>query len=95
MSERNGEQLSVNELRNIGLFGGLSDPVLAHLSASLSVYSPAAGELLFREGDQANAMFVVVSGEMEVLKRSKTGIDARVAVLGPGLGVLAGRIIPA
>jgi CRP-like cAMP-binding protein len=29
-------------------------------------------------------MFVVVSGEVEVLKRSKRNIEARVAVLGPG-----------
>ncbi len=29
-------------------------------------------------------MFVVINGEMEVLKRSQSGIDARVALLGPG-----------
>jgi CRP-like cAMP-binding protein len=39
---------------------------------------------LFREGEDANAMFVVISGEVEVLKRSKRSVEARVAVLGPG-----------
>jgi CRP-like cAMP-binding protein len=29
-------------------------------------------------------MFVVMSGEMEVQKRSQSGVDARVALLGPG-----------
>ena len=29
-------------------------------------------------------MYVVVAGEMEVQKRSQGGVDARVAVLGPG-----------
>lgn len=72
------------ELRNIGLFGALSDEVLAHLSASLTVSTPPAGTTVFREGDEARDMFVLVEGELEVLKRSHRGIDARVAMLGPG-----------
>lgn len=76
--------LSPAELRNIGLFGALSDDVLAHLASTLSVEAPGAGQTLFREGEEANAMYVVVRGEIEVLKRSRRGIDARVAVLGPG-----------
>jgi len=77
-------RLSAAELRNIGLFGALSDEVLAHLAATLSVETPAPGQTLFTEGDEANAMYVVVGGEIEVMKRSRRGIDARVAVLGPG-----------
>jgi CRP-like cAMP-binding protein len=72
------------ELRNIGLFGALSDEVLEYLAKLLTVETPPAGATLFREGEDANAMFVVVSGEVEVLKRSKRSIEARVAVLGPG-----------
>ncbi len=72
------------ELRNIGLFGALSDDVLEYLSTLLSVESPPAGATLFREGEDANAMFVVINGEVEVLKRSKRAVEARVAVLGPG-----------
>jgi len=76
--------ISAVELRNIGLFGALPDEVLAHLAATLSVATPIAGEVVFREGDEARDMYVVVNGEMEILKRSKRGIDARVALLGPG-----------
>jgi CRP/FNR family transcriptional regulator, cyclic AMP receptor protein len=72
------------ELRNIGLFGALSDDVLEYLSTLLTVETPPAGSTLFREGEDANAMFVVISGEVEVLKRSKRNVEARVAVLGPG-----------
>src|SRR6478752_2005410 len=72
------------ELRNIGLFGALSDDVLDYLSTLLTVETPPAGATLFREGEDANAMFVVISGEVEVLKRSKRAVEARVAVLGPG-----------
>jgi len=72
------------ELRNIGLFGALSDDVLAALSGMLSVVQPQIGEVIFREGDEANAMYVVLNGEMEVMKASRNGVEARVAVLGPG-----------
>jgi CRP-like cAMP-binding protein len=74
---------TVADLKNIGLFGALSDEVLTHLTTLLSVETPEAGQILFREGDAATAMYVVISGEVEVLKRSRSGVDARVAVLGP------------
>jgi CRP/FNR family cyclic AMP-dependent transcriptional regulator len=76
--------ISAAELRNIGLFGALPDEVLAHLAATLTVLTPSAGEVIFREGDEARDMYVLIRGEMEVVKRSKRGIDARVALLGPG-----------
>jgi CRP/FNR family cyclic AMP-dependent transcriptional regulator len=72
------------ELRNIGLFGALSDEVLANLAGMLTVVLPQIGEVIFHEGDEANAMYVVLNGEMEVMKASRNGVDARVAVLGPG-----------
>jgi len=84
MSNSPSESLDPAELRNIGLFGALSDDVIAHLASTLSVQAPEAGQIVFREGDDANAMFVVMSGEMEVLKKSKRATESRVALLGPG-----------
>ena len=84
MSNPASDTISPAELRSIGLFGALSDEVLTHLAGTLSVHKPESGEVVFREGDDANAMFVVVGGEMEVLKKSKRGTEARVALLGPG-----------
>ena len=84
MTDRPSAEVTPGELRNIGLFGALSEDVLGHLASSLSVVTPSAGDVVFREGDEARDMFVLVSGEMEVLKRSKRGIEARVALLGPG-----------
>jgi CRP/FNR family transcriptional regulator, cyclic AMP receptor protein len=76
--------LSPLELRNIGLFGALSDDVLTFLVGMLTVVEPAVGETIFRENDEPTAMYVVLAGEMEVTKKSRGGVDARVAVLGPG-----------
>mgnify|MGYP000546892066 CR=1 FL=1 len=84
MSTALANSLGPAELRNIGLFGALSDDVLEYLSGLLTLETPPAGATLFREGDDATAMFVVISGEIEILKKSKRGVEARVAVLGPG-----------
>jgi CRP-like cAMP-binding protein len=84
MSDALPAHVTPAELRAIGLFGALSDEVLAHLAATLSVATPSAGDVVFKEGDEAREMYVVVSGEMEVLKRSRGGVEARVAMLGPG-----------
>jgi len=75
---------NIEELRNVGLFGAVNDDVLQFLASKLVVLSPKSGDVIFREGDPARDMFVVMSGEMEVQKRSHNGIDARVALLGPG-----------
>lgn len=84
MSSQGENAIGPTELRNIGLFGALSDDVLEYLAKLLTVETPPAGATLFREGEDANAMFVVINGEVEVLKKSKRGVEARVAVLGPG-----------
>ena len=83
MSNYPESSVSPSELRAIGLFGALSDEVLTHLAGTLTVQTPEAGEVVFREGDDASAMYVVLRGEMEVLKRSKRATEARVALLGP------------
>jgi CRP/FNR family cyclic AMP-dependent transcriptional regulator len=72
-------------LREIGLFGALSDEVLEHLARSLRTLRVAPGDTIFREGDgAAREMYVLLEGEMEVSKRSRRGRDMRVAILGPG-----------
>ncbi|MBL8721165.1 MAG: cyclic nucleotide-binding domain-containing protein [Myxococcales bacterium] len=75
---------TVDALRDIGLFGALSDDVLEYLVQALPVVLKGPGDAVFREGDQAREMFVVLDGECEVLKRGKRGVEARVALLGPG-----------
>jgi CRP-like cAMP-binding protein len=71
-------------LREVGLFGALSDEVLDHLARTLRTLRVATGDSVFREGDAvAREMYVVLEGEMEVSKRSRRGREIRVAILGP------------
>lgn len=76
--------VSRDELAHVGLFGGLAADDLELLVKTLEVVTPPPGETLFREGDPGRDMFVVLEGEIEILKKSKAGSDARVAMLGPG-----------
>jgi CRP-like cAMP-binding protein len=74
----------LDRLLELGLFGGLGDDALGELAGSLVVVEVGPGETVFHEGDGGRDMFILLEGEMEVLKRSKRDRDARVAVLGPG-----------
>lgn len=71
------------ELRDIGLFGALPENILEHLASSLEVLDAPPGTHLFREGDAGDSMYVVLQGDIEVVKHSRTGQEARMAVLGP------------
>jgi CRP-like cAMP-binding protein len=76
--------ITIATLREIGLFGALSDAVLEHLTRMLKTMWVSPGDTVFREGDGlAREMYVVLDGEMEVTKRSRRGRDMRVAILGP------------
>jgi CRP/FNR family cyclic AMP-dependent transcriptional regulator len=77
--------LTTGTLREIALFGALSDTVLEHVARSLKTMRVGPGDTVFREGDGAGReMYVLLEGEMEVFKRSRRGRDMRVAILGPG-----------
>ena len=72
------------QLRDIGLFGGLSDEAIESFLSELETRQVEPGTFVMREGEIAREMFVVLGGELEVLKRGAHSNEARVAMLGPG-----------
>ena len=75
--------VSVGDLREVGLFGALPDGVLEGLTRTLATERVASGTVFFREGEAAHCLYVLIDGEVEVLKKSHAGREHRVAVLGP------------
>ena len=75
--------VTIAQLREVGLFGALSDEFLDHLCKTLEVKRLMPGDTVFKEGDPAREMYVVLDGEMEFLKKSRRGRETRVAILGP------------
>jgi CRP-like cAMP-binding protein len=84
MSRPPTPKLTPDHLADIGLFGGLSKETLEILASSLPTSRVEAGDMVVEEGDLSTQMFVVVAGELEVIKKGESGGDVRVAVLGPG-----------
>ena len=73
----------LDALRGAPLFAALSDADLERLAGMVERQHLDAGELLLREGDPGDAMFIVVGGELEVTKRTGT-TELPIARVGPG-----------
>lgn len=78
-------RVSPSMLRDVGLFGGLDDETLSTLARELPTSHVETGDVVVKEGDPAQEMFVIIGGELEVIKSSKDGEnEVRVALFGPG-----------
>jgi signal transduction histidine kinase len=73
----------LESLKQVPLLAGLADAELERLAARSERVSLAAGEVLFDEGSEGDEAYVVESGELEILKRSRNR-EIRVATSGAG-----------
>jgi CRP-like cAMP-binding protein len=71
-------------LRMTRLFDGLNDATLAELARTLPAEWASPGQMLMSQGEIAAHMYVVLTGEVEVLHKGNANHDVRVALLGPG-----------
>ncbi len=69
---------------NIGLFKGLSGEELGEIVHACKQAHIGPGEVLFEQGDQSDALFIVGHGELEVVGRSEMGEKVVLAILGQG-----------
>lgn len=70
-------------LRRSPLFAELSEEDLDGVTRSAEPVELAAGDVLASQGDAGDALFVIGSGELQIVKRSGT-TDVPIAVVGPG-----------
>ncbi len=71
-------------LRQTALFSGLDDDAADSLQSSLSETRLRRGEILFREGDSGDRLYVVIDGKIKLGRSSPDGRENLLAVLGPG-----------
>ncbi|MEM9188202.1 MAG: cyclic nucleotide-binding domain-containing protein [Myxococcota bacterium] len=81
---RPAPKVSPDILKDVALFGGLDADSLGVLARELPTRLVETGEVVVREGDTASEMYVVIGGELEVVKMARDGSDVRVALFGPG-----------
>ncbi len=70
-------------LRRIPLLEGLSDEDIEWVASFAVPEDLPIGGLLTTEGEPGDALYLVISGDLEVVKRSGSG-DVPIARLGPG-----------
>jgi CRP/FNR family transcriptional regulator, cyclic AMP receptor protein len=58
----------VDLLRQIPVFAGLSEEALLVLAQAVDELEYQAGEIVVREGEPGNRMFIILSGSLEVVK---------------------------
>jgi hypothetical protein len=71
-------------LRSVDCFTALGDAPLTLLAARLQERRVAAGEILCAEGEPGDWMFVLGSGQLDVIRRADEGAEITVAVLEAG-----------
>ena len=64
--------MSTNLLARIPFFTDLQEDELDRIMAQLEVVNLKSGEILFREGDPGENMYIVVSGDLEILMAPDT-----------------------
>jgi signal transduction histidine kinase len=75
--------VSIEFLRRLPLFAGLSEPDLERLYQQAQPLELAPNDLLIEEGAPGDALFVLIEGELQVTKRSGAQ-DVKVDVRSPG-----------
>ncbi len=71
-------------ISKVPIFAAIPDIALRRLCELARRVDLDGPTLVFREGETAKEMVVVLAGELEVRKRGRDGSDARIATLRPG-----------
>ena len=71
-------------LSRVSIFAAIPEQAMKRLADVARRVDLDGPTTVFREGDIAREMVVVLAGELEVRKRGRDGTDARIATLKPG-----------
>ncbi len=78
------KDFNVKALKVIPLFANVAEEKLESLRPALKVQKLGAGEVVVREGDAADKLYVLVSGEVQVVKNYLEPGAQTVDILPPG-----------
>jgi len=78
------------------MFAGLDRPALLDLQSAFDLVALYGGEVLFKQGDPADSLYIVVSGRLRVAATANDGSETTLAELGAGetvgeMGVISGE----
>jgi MFS family permease len=70
-------------LERLGIFAAAPQSVLERLAAACRTVEFADGEAIVREGEPADALYVVLDGSVGVTAHGETGVEQRLRTMGP------------
>lgn len=76
-------QTAIEVFRKVPIFTGLRDEALTALADAAKPMEFEAGELILRESDPGDVMFIIERGAVQVLKQLGTEHETTLATLGP------------
>jgi signal transduction histidine kinase len=71
-------------LRQNRLFAGLSADLIEKIGAGMSLQHFDADEVIFREGDPGNCLYLVIEGNVRISKIGRGGLQETLNFVGPG-----------
>ena len=71
-------------LEQLGIFASANRAVLERLAAACTPLSAVAGDVIVREGARADALYVIVSGRVDVKSRGEGDVEEHIRVMEPG-----------
>lgn len=79
--------LESSELRRYNYFSSLSDNALEVLSKRIKTVHFPAGSEIIKEGSVGNSFYFVKEGQVEVTKKTRSGQEEKISVMGSGQGL--------
>ena len=76
--------MDIEVLRRAPLFATLDDEAFRLLTDELTEVGLSRGASVFREGDQGDQLYFIVSGKVKLGRTSPDGRESLLAILGPG-----------
>jgi len=86
-----------SHLKAIPLFAALKDDELAYIGSIIKQTTYPAAQTIVRQGEQGETFYIVVAGQVRVVRQDETGAKATIRLLGPGqffgeMGLLYGEL---
>lgn len=71
-------------LSKLPMFSALSDPERENVAQGCKIRRYSRGDMIFRAGEQCEAFYFVVTGQVKLYVSSATGVEKVIEIIGPG-----------
>ncbi|MGD8514397.1 MAG: Crp/Fnr family transcriptional regulator [Granulosicoccaceae bacterium] len=75
---------SETQLKQIGLFGGLTDEELAAIAEITTRRSYPKNAIIINEGDDTDSLYLILSGKVKIVLSDEDGKEVIISILEPG-----------